>query len=127
VINEALANRHFRGQNPVGAFLQRGVPLEIVGVVKDVRTIGLAVSPKPMLFELATEWPSSAPVTYVVRLAPTAEDAVNWHAIVQRVDPAAVIVSSGSLWERLERSVRNRFFAAFVASVFALTTLLVTA
>jgi putative ABC transport system permease protein len=55
VINETLARRAFAGTNPVGEVLLFGapghqIPLEIVGVVNDVRQFGLDQPPEPQYF-----------------------------------------------------------------------------
>lgn len=56
LINETLAQTYFAGQNPVGQSLMMGVvspnpqPVRIVGVVEDVRELGLDVAPPPALY-----------------------------------------------------------------------------
>lgn len=54
VINEALARRHFRGENPVGKRIDLGANSpelrEIVGVIGDVRINGLGTEVEPALY-----------------------------------------------------------------------------
>ena len=57
IINQAFAERHFRGEDPVGKRLNRGDPrgsnvnwITIVGVVGDVRHGGLNVEAKPEFY-----------------------------------------------------------------------------
>jgi putative ABC transport system permease protein len=52
IVNRALARRFFPGEDPVGKRVRtpEGGPLEIVGVVGDVRHRGLDVAPVPEMF-----------------------------------------------------------------------------
>src|SRR6185295_2608801 len=75
VINNAFARRHFAGENPLGHRLklqgQERDPLLIVGVVGDVRGIGLDEQPMPEVYvpflqdPLSTTYQRS--ITIVVR------------------------------------------------------------
>jgi putative ABC transport system permease protein len=53
LINDALARRYFRGENPIGQSL-RTMPADpwrtIAGVVQDVKNAGLAASPEPTIY-----------------------------------------------------------------------------
>jgi predicted permease len=54
VVNEAFAKKHWPGRSAVGAFLSTHDAayrdLEVVGVVADVRSLGPAAAPPPMLY-----------------------------------------------------------------------------
>jgi len=54
LINETLARRHFKGEDPLGKRLSVGMdkpaPREIVGVIGDVRLNGLGVEVEPALY-----------------------------------------------------------------------------
>jgi putative ABC transport system permease protein len=50
IINETLARRHFRDENPLGQILNTGVKREIVGVVADVKLRGLELEPWPAIY-----------------------------------------------------------------------------
>jgi predicted permease len=54
IINEAFVRREFGGQNPLGQFVyfgpQRQMPLEIVGIVSDIRQFSLDLAPEPQYF-----------------------------------------------------------------------------
>jgi hypothetical protein len=64
--------------------------------------------------------------TYVVRGADAAR-VTGWEGIVHRMDPMAVVLGSGAVRERLDRSVRDRTFATLMVGLFALASILVTA
>lgn len=133
VITESLARRYFRGQLPLGAALSspdasrsggRGLP--IVGIVRDVRDRGLSLEPRPQVFEVGSDLVArSTLATYVVRTDDVA-GAPGWQRIVQRTDPMAIVLDSGTVRERLDRSIRDRTFAAIIVSLFAVASVLVT-
>jgi putative ABC transport system permease protein len=55
VVNETLARRFFQGDNPVGKFINISVmarpqDYEVIGVVGDVRPVGLDSDPRPEMF-----------------------------------------------------------------------------
>jgi len=55
IIDETIAHKLFGDDNPVGRFLQgddRGPPLEVIGVVKDVIHKGLRSGPRPSLYSI---------------------------------------------------------------------------
>jgi putative ABC transport system permease protein len=54
VINQALARTYWRGQNPIGRFLEfispTAIPAEVVGVVADAREVSRRESPVPVVY-----------------------------------------------------------------------------
>jgi len=63
LINEALARREFRGENPIGQQIFAGpdpAPWEIVGVVADVRQSSLDRDAGPQVFAQVSQWPGTA-------------------------------------------------------------------
>jgi predicted permease len=64
VISEAMARRHFPGENPVGQRLKHGSRslanpyMEIAGVVGDVKYQGLDQEHEPVYYELSSQVPS---------------------------------------------------------------------
>jgi predicted lysophospholipase L1 biosynthesis ABC-type transport system permease subunit len=71
-------------------------------------------------------WRGAEPqTTYVLRVADNAVPVVSWERLVQDVDPVAVILDSGAIRARLDRSIRDRTFATLVIGLFALSSILV--
>jgi putative ABC transport system permease protein len=73
IVNETLARRHFPGEDPIGkrvtiGVMSRPVEREIVGVVADVRPLGLDLDPRAELF---IPWSQSltGSLTFVVATA----------------------------------------------------------
>jgi ABC-type antimicrobial peptide transport system permease subunit len=129
VVTETLARNHYPGRSPLGAELVAGGrPVPIVGVVRDVRTIGLSVAPRLVVYEVGTTWRSSraATFTYVLRVADGLRR-VEPLPHIHSVDPLAVVVGDGTIGERLAKSVRDRTFATLVVGLFATASVLVIA
>jgi len=65
LINEALARREFRDENPVGQTMYMGRDVEpwtIVGVVQNVRQFALDREPDPQFFADLRQWPGMTPL-----------------------------------------------------------------
>lgn len=75
IINETMARRYWPGEDPVGqtVLLTRGrrekVPLEIVGIVGDVRQLGLNRPAQPSIYLPASQTPPSR-LELVIRIHP---------------------------------------------------------
>ncbi|HEY7475070.1 MAG TPA: ABC transporter permease [Vicinamibacterales bacterium] len=50
VVNEAFARQFFPGQRAVGQQILRGTPVEIVGVVNDIRQVAMAEPARPTIY-----------------------------------------------------------------------------
>jgi putative ABC transport system permease protein len=96
VINQALSNRHFAGDNPVGqsVFVGRDVvPWQIVGVVDNVRQFALDQDPAPQVFADIRQWSSPT-----VPLFPAGA----YYAIRTDGDPSALVTSLRQFVTQLE-------------------------
>jgi len=128
MINETMARRHFRDEDPVGRKItvrgmQRGraTPLtfEIVGVVGDVRSEGLDKEPRPEYFRPYAQIPSSA-ITFVVRtdvdpanLLPTLKTRI-WE-----VNATQPIYTVSVMADSIDASLKPRRFSLWLLSAFA--------
>jgi ABC-type antimicrobial peptide transport system permease subunit len=121
VINETLARQGFSNSSPIGEHLQLGGrPTSVVGVVRDAHDRGLAVDPRPWIFAAVATPNPVALVTYSVRSSETLSGApAEWDRAIERAAPGAVVLDDSSLQERLNRSIRDRSFAALVMVLFA--------
>ena len=133
VISEALAKRYFPGEDPVGQRLKHGGPSsnnpysEIIGVVADVKYLGLAAENAPVYYESADQY-SSRPMWLVVRTAGSARE---WLTAVQAeiraIDPNVPVARAGSMEETLYESVALPRFRTTAMGVFALAALVLAA
>jgi predicted permease len=124
VITERAARALFGKRDPVGQVLSYGRDFRVVGVVRDVRARGLSLEPTPGIYSRIEGWPN-ATTTYFLRASGDSVRPASWQRIVRGVDPMAVILDGGSVRERLNRSVRDRTFAAVVLGLFALAGVLI--
>ncbi|MEO8484389.1 MAG: FtsX-like permease family protein [Acidobacteriota bacterium] len=129
VVNDTLARLLSGEQSPIGRVvtLVGGRTVTIAGVVRDVRARGITVQPRPAIYQVGAAAWSRGPVTYVVRFGDTPSSRTGWKTVVQQVDRMAVVLDSGSVGERLGRTIRDRTFATLVVGLFAFATVLVTA
>lgn len=73
IINRELARKYFGNQSPIGRRVdmgfREGVPLEVVGVVADLRQNGLQADPYPGMFLPYSQTKSSVPLVFAIRSA----------------------------------------------------------
>lgn len=143
VINEAMARRYWPGQDPLGQRISLWVsleplkdrqPREIIGIVRDVRELGLHEEPPPILYVPLGQVPQAFHAKYVSLLPQsllvlTSEDAVSLGAAVQReilaVDALQPVTEPLSMEELISRSVGvQRFSALLVGGMAALALVL---
>jgi len=131
IVNEALVHRYFPGEDPVGRRLRPGGPDEpgapwytIVGVVGNVRHLGMDAAPKPEIYNLHAQdpWPA---MTFVVR---TESDPAAMVAAVKQqirtVDPNLPISGVARMTQVLSDSLWPQRILAYVQGIFAAVALL---
>jgi predicted permease len=139
LINETLARARFGGENPIGrhVYLGRsdiaGEPLEIVGIVEDIRQRGLDVDPDPQMFIDFATWPGTRPAFdepnyYAVRTSGDPRLVVQQvRNAVQRVSPGATIEQPLTLEDVVSSSVaRPRTYAVLLGIFSAVGLILAT-
>jgi putative ABC transport system permease protein len=140
ILNETAVRRYFPGQDPIGHRItpdDNGVgPMQIVGVVSDVRGFGLASEPRPELFypiqQAASnhwEWTGRAMSLIVradagVRAAPLS---VGLREAVWSLDRSLPIYSIWDVRTLISRSVAPRRLFMLLIAGFASVALLLAA
>jgi putative ABC transport system permease protein len=134
VVNEALASRLWPGRTPadvVGEIVAVGdgrTVGEIVGVVQNMHDRALDAPPPGVLFKpFETAASRFLPVHFVVRLGDGSDVETAARRAIAAVNPAAVVLSSGSLGERLAGTVSDRSFVTLILTLFAIAGVGVTA
>jgi predicted permease len=135
VINEAFAERHFAGRNPIGARVtvrgdqEERTAYQVVGVAGNARTQGLRREVEPRYFVAAQQPPaSSSSPTFLIRAA-TATGPV-MAAVRKAIDgtgAALPIMSARSIEEQMEPLTAPDRVTARLAVVFGCVALALAA
>jgi putative ABC transport system permease protein len=125
VINETMARRYFPGRSPLGQILQNPHgKSEVVGVVADVRTQGLANEPKKQVYLPLRQSPSAG----MAVVARTERDPLNFGSTIQQiiwsVDPEQPIYQLSTMDQILARAVFLPRLSTTLLAMFALAALL---
>ena len=132
VVSQALADRYFRGRDPIGQRLatrERGrvVQLEVVGVVGSLRHQRLDESPRVEIYRAFAQAPSGS-MTLVTRTAGEARTLVeSIKHQVWAVDPLQTFYRTATVDELVSRTVATRRFALLVLTGFAALALVLAA
>jgi putative ABC transport system permease protein len=125
VINEAMAREYWPNEDPVGKRISldsrdgRPVWREIVGVVGDIRHLGLDRGLRPEIYFPFTQF-GFAPQTLVVRANAERQSLIAAiRSEVQKMDKDQPIANINMLDELLEKSVAPRRFNFLLLGVFA--------
>jgi putative ABC transport system permease protein len=135
LINEAAAQRHFPGEDPIGQFIRLGwgraegefAGGEVVGIVGDVRQLGLADDFLPEIYLPHAQAPE-AQMSVVVRTAGdplTLAGAIR--AEVRSLDPNLPVGTMTTLDHVVSRSVAQPRFYLLLLGIFAAVSLTLTA
>jgi putative ABC transport system permease protein len=126
VINEAMARRHFAGEDPIGRRIRmaRHGDVEIVGVVGDVRPFRPDEAPKPEIF-----WPFAQAPRYAIMLIARTEGppAAAFAAIRSRLeslDPDMELGTLVTMDDLVARELVNPRFHSTIGGALALAALL---
>jgi putative ABC transport system permease protein len=126
LINENLANRFFPGQDPVGKQLLlvagegQPRPVEIVGVVGNVRDLGLDFEVQPTIYAIATP----PEVTLLVRSEDVNSPALaaSIKEVIRRSDPNAPITGFRTVEQAVSQSLERPRIALRLMVGFAILT-----
>jgi putative ABC transport system permease protein len=130
LINETLRRTHFADRDPVGRRVTIGTsptPIEIVGIVGDVRHTGLDADPRPEMF-FAEGQSGDGSLTYFVRVS---GDPATLLPAVQRViwdeAPLQTFYQTGTVDALVGATLAGRRFTLLLISAFAGLALLMAA
>jgi putative ABC transport system permease protein len=128
VINEALATKYFKNEDPIDRQLVFwGKPRTIVGVVKGERFGGPQAEAEPALYPPLSQAPMPE-VTLIVRAGGDAASAIaNMRNVVRTMDSDIAVYDVELLEETLERTVATPKFQAILITSFGAIALLLAA
>jgi predicted permease len=131
IINETIARKYFRGENPVGRRLGYSQPdTEIVGVVRDARTQTLHDPPVPMVYlpiEQKTASFHTPLINMDVRVGGDPSQAVSAiQESIRRAVPGLLVGDVGPMSVRLSRDLSRERIVAWLAFSFGVLTLFLT-
>jgi predicted permease len=133
VVNEEFVRTFLDGVSPIGvqfpSILAKGATAEIVGVVGNVLKEGLDAKPQPEVYvALAPPYDLRNQVSLVLRTeSDPAAFAPQLRALVQQLRSDAAVDNVGALATRIEASVAQPRFAAWVLGIFAALALVLSA
>ena len=124
VINDALAQRYFPGQDPIGKQLviymtERNEPTEIIGVVGSSKFLDLRAAAQPASF-----WPHpQLPYTGMTLTVRTASDPLSFASSVEReihaIDKDQPVSDVRTMDQWIARSLAQARFSSMLLSIFA--------
>jgi len=146
VVNEAAARRYWRGGDPVGVRITIGPPSTrelgdpgprtIVGVVRDVREMGLDQQAPPIVYVPLGQLPDPMarmfvrllPLSIAVRSAGALPELpAQLEGQVAKVDPEQPLTEIGAMDDILSRSLGRRRFTALLLGTLSLLALALAA
>ncbi|MGA8509197.1 MAG: ABC transporter permease [Candidatus Sulfotelmatobacter sp.] len=132
VVNDALARTVFPGQNPIGKQLTHFGPdnltLQIIGVVGNVRHVGLDADPHSEIYQLLgqAQWPSMFVAIRSATSDPTSLTAAAQN-VVGSVNKDVPLANVHTMQDLIANSVEPRKFSMFLLSIFAAVAMLLAA
>jgi predicted permease len=133
VVNEEFVRTFLDGVNPIGvqfpSILAKGATAEIVGVVGNVLKDGLDATPQPEVYvALAHQYSLRSQISFVMRTEQNPSSFVPLVREILRQHRAdAALDKVGTLSSRIDASVAQPRFAAWVLSLFSTLALILSA
>ena len=130
LINEAMAKRFWPGEDPVGKRISTATSTgqqtqwqTIVGVVGNVRHLGLDVEPRPEIYYHTNTVPPFGPVV-VIRTTSDPQRLISIaRAKVRELDKDVPISNVNTMEQLVAQSVAQRRFGMFLVGIFAVLAL----
>jgi len=127
VVNRAMANRHFAGEDPIGQTIRilGPKPRTIVGIVDDIRQRGLDRAPEPEIYVPHAQTPLGG-MFLVVRAKNSYPERLiaAVRAEIRRLDANVPIANVQTADELLNRTLSSRRFSMLLVSIFGAIALL---
>jgi putative ABC transport system permease protein len=132
IVNDALARAIFPGQDPIGKTLTHFGPdnltLQIIGVVGNVRHVGLDADPHAEIYQLLgqAQWPSMFVAIRTATSDPTSVTSAA-QSVVWSVNKDVPLANVSTMQELIANSVQRRKFSTLLLTMFAAVAMLLAA
>jgi putative ABC transport system permease protein len=132
VVNEALARTAFPGEDPIGKQLTHFGPdnltLQIIGVVGNVRHVGLEAAPHSEIYQLLgqAQWPSMFVAIRSRTSDPTTLTSAAQNA-VWSVNKDVPLANVRTMQDLIANSVQRRKFSMLLLTIFAVVAMVLAA
>jgi len=132
VVNDALARTVFPGQDPIGKQITHFGPddltLQIIGVVGNVRHVGLDADPHSEIYQLLgqAQWPSMFVAIRSATSDPTSVTSVAQN-VVWSVNKDVPLANVRTMQDLIANSVQRRKFSMLLLTIFAAVAMLLAA
>ncbi len=136
IINETLAHRHWSDRDPLGQQLAlQGQKREIIGVVRDIKEMGLDQAVEPTVYLPVSQMPDGLMramngwflTSWIVRTAGPIDLTAALRQAVKDVDPQMPVASVRPLTQVISTSYQSRQFILLLMGIFAGFALVLTA
>jgi predicted permease len=136
IINDHLARRYWPDRDPLGASIPwQGARRQIVGVVGDLREIGLDRDVEPTVYVPVPQMPEGLAMamnrwfltSWIVRTAGPVDLAAALRQAVKEIDPQMPLTNVRPLTQVISASLASRQFILVMMGVFASLALVLTA
>jgi predicted permease len=132
IVSTAMARKYWPGENPLGKHLRfddeaKAPWSTVVGVVGDVRQLGLHREPPPILYMPYQQFPLPFTNISIRGSAPTGAIAALVRAELSAIDPDLPPGNANALQAVLDRSLAQPRFRTVLVTSFALAALLLAA
>jgi putative ABC transport system permease protein len=126
VISQSYARKMFGAEDPIGQTIDRTGPRTVVGVVGDVRSVGLDTEPGPAIYFPSAQEPSEL-ICLVVRTASQAGDlGPAIRHVIRDLDPSLPAMRLTTIDQIISDSVADRRFYTTATGAFAAVALVLT-
>jgi putative ABC transport system permease protein len=132
IVNDALVRAVFPGQDPIGKQLTNfgpdAITLQIIGVVGNVRHVGLDAAPHAEMYQLLGQasWPS---MFFAIRSATSDPTTLTSAAqkVVWDINKDVSLANLRTMQDLIANSVQRRKFSMLLLTIFAATAMLLAA
>jgi putative ABC transport system permease protein len=126
ILSAETARRFWPGEDPIGKFIVAGEPYRVVGVAGDVRSLGLAVDPRPTMYFSATQF-SPSQMGLTIRTRGDIPVAATVRKAISAIDPQLAVFNVRTMETLIANSTAQPRVTAWLVGMFAVLALLLAA